>query len=139
MSRLVLIGCGKSKKRYALQARELYTGPLFVKRRGYAEASGEEWAILSALHGITKPEQVLRPYDKTLESAAAVQNLAGLLAFQLRPEGAWSHVTELEVHAGSLYREAVLRAARKLSITMTVPFHGLSIGKQLQWYASRGF
>lgn len=136
MSRVILIGCGKTKQPYVLQARDLYKGPLFVKRRAYAEASGEPWAILSALHGLVLPEQTLRPYDKTVTTDAAVRNLAELLAFQLREDGAWAHVDAVEIHAGALYVEAFMRATRKISrdVAIDVPLRGLGIGKQLAWY-----
>jgi hypothetical protein len=142
MSRLVLIGCAKTKRKAEFsEARDLYTSPLFAKRRRYAEASREQWAILSALHGIIRPEQTLRPYDVTLKSAAQVSNLSALLAFQLN--GSWSDVDAIEVHAGSLYVEAVMRATARIeraagpSIVVDVPLRGLQIGEQLSWYGPR--
>jgi hypothetical protein len=67
MPEVVLIGCCGSKLDHAAPARELYTSALFKKARAYAEARGGEWAILSALHGLVMPEQVLEPYDFTFK------------------------------------------------------------------------
>ena len=68
---LVLIGCVKTKQSTPARARELYTSPLFVKRRRYAEGSGRPWYILSALYGLVDPDQVLEPYDMHLAKQSA--------------------------------------------------------------------
>jgi hypothetical protein len=70
-SDVVLIGCCGSKLDHAAPARELYTSTLFKKARAYAEALGGEWAILSALHGLVMPDQVLEPYDCTFKDVRA--------------------------------------------------------------------
>lgn len=65
--RLLLLGCVKTKGPSAAPARDLYTSDLFDKRRRYAEASGLPWYVLSALHGLVLPHQVLEPYDMALK------------------------------------------------------------------------
>lgn len=59
----VLIPCGKRKKKHRAAARELYNGKLFRAHRRWAEQHGERWFILSALHGLVRPDQELEPYD----------------------------------------------------------------------------
>lgn len=62
---VVLVGCVKLKAAFALPAEDLYVSPLFKRRRAFAERA-QRWFILSALHGLVRPEQVLEPYDMAL-------------------------------------------------------------------------
>ncbi len=45
---VLMLGCVKTKRTTPSPARDLYTGSLFTRRRGYAEASGCPWYVLSA-------------------------------------------------------------------------------------------
>ncbi len=68
---IALIGCGKSKRNFACEARDLYTGPLFNARREWAERFADAWWIASAEHLILEPEQVIEPYDLSLSDLDA--------------------------------------------------------------------
>lgn len=63
---VVILGCGKAKRRVASPAVDLYTGPLYRDRLALARALGGPHAILSAKHGLISPETVIEPYDVTL-------------------------------------------------------------------------
>jgi hypothetical protein len=107
--RVLLLGCVKGKGAGPAPTRELDTSDLFRKRRPYADASGSPWFVLSALHGLVHPDDVLEPYDLALANQ--------LVAYRAR----WGrHVVEqmerhlgplrgttFEVHAGAAYVEAV--------------------------------
>lgn len=41
---------------------------LFRKARAYAERSADEWFVLSAMHGLVDPGDVVEPYDLTLNT-----------------------------------------------------------------------
>src|SRR5207302_7891522 len=69
----ILLGCVSGKGERAAPARELYRSQLWRGRRGYAEASGRPWLILSALHGLVMPDDVLAPYDLALADLSAVE------------------------------------------------------------------
>jgi hypothetical protein len=67
---VIIIGCGERKLSEPAPAAQFYTGSLFDISKKYAlrqiaknEADG--WFILSAEHGILKPEQVITYYNKT--------------------------------------------------------------------------
>ena len=47
MTRLVVVGCVKGKQKHTVPLRDLYQGQLWTARRGYAEASGHDWLVLS--------------------------------------------------------------------------------------------
>src|SRR5665648_43436 len=63
---VVLVGSVRSALHAAAPARELYTNALFVRRRGYAEASGRPWFVLDARWGLVAPEEVIAPSDVSL-------------------------------------------------------------------------
>lgn len=67
---LVVVACSGKKLDHAAPARELYTGDLFRASVTWARSHGLRWTILSALHGIVGPGQVLDPYDYRLDDVA---------------------------------------------------------------------
>ena len=64
--RAILVSCAATKLDHPAPAADLYTSPLFIKSRSYAEASGHPWFVLSARHGLVEPRTVLEPYDTKL-------------------------------------------------------------------------
>jgi hypothetical protein len=139
--RLILVGCVKQKLDRPALAAELYTSTLFRKRRAYAEASGNPWAILSAQHGLVWPWDELRPYDRTLTAMRQREREAwgARVAMSLRPHVAAGDV--LEVHAGEAYLDGLWWPCSPsnmsgLRVKIETPLRGLAIGKQLAWYAS---
>jgi len=118
---LILIGCvsGKVETDEAVEAKDLYTGSLWQKRRRYAEGRSREsqedglptmgpaqswsrqvpWAILSAKHGIVLPDTKVEPYDLSplmmskIRKQAWVDDLAHQLE-ELALSGIWRPDTE---------------------------------------------
>jgi hypothetical protein len=72
MTRIGLVGCVKTKRSFASPGKDLYASPLFRGRRRYVEASCDRWFVLSALHGLVAPDEVLEPYDVTLSGGAGL-------------------------------------------------------------------
>ena len=64
---IVLVGCGDAKADEPRPARELYTSNYFSLKRQYAEEYGDDWAILSAEHGLLDPDVEIEPYDTTID------------------------------------------------------------------------
>ena len=60
---VALVGCGKAKRAEPSPASELYTGSLFRMAYDHAERTADDVHILSALHCLVPPYQVLEPYD----------------------------------------------------------------------------
>ncbi len=82
-AKIGLVGCGARKLARPAPARELYTGTLFRLSSAYAERVCDEWYVLSALHGLVRPDVVLEPYDLTLTDVSIVGRrawAAGVLA-----------------------------------------------------------
>ena len=67
MPKIVLVSCSASKSPESSPARELYTGTLFKESLAYAEKlQPDAIFILSALHGLVRPDQLIAPYNVTL-------------------------------------------------------------------------
>lgn len=136
-SRLVLVGCVKTKRTRPSAAKDLYNSPLWEKRRRYAESSRMPWAILSAEHGLLDPDAVIVPYDRYLgdEPPAYKRAWSARLAGQVLERLSDLGLSAVEIHAGSAYVENGL-ATRLASqgVDVSWPVQGLAIGQQLGWY-----
>ena len=49
----------KAKRTFAAPASDLYTSQLFRALRGYAIGHADAWYVLSAEHGLLRPDQVV--------------------------------------------------------------------------------
>jgi hypothetical protein len=138
--RIGLVGCVKEKAAEARPAADLYTSTLFRGRVRYVERTCDFWFVLSALHGLVRPESVLAPYDVTLVGASRdrCRTWSAMVLQQLND--ALGSVTgyEFEIHAGAPYRDfGLVDGLVRAGCTVAVPAKGLPIGRQLAFYASR--
>lgn len=119
---LYLIACSATKLDHAAPARELYTGQAF--RFAMAAAADGEVFILSALHGLVHPSQVIEPYNVTLSELPAAERAAwcARVAEQLEPYAG----RRVIVLAGANYAAACAQLPRA-----EYPLAGLGIGQQL--------
>jgi uncharacterized protein DUF6884 len=130
--RVALVSCVKSKRTTAAPAKDLYISALFQGLRRYAEVNADAWYILSAEHGLLNPEQIVEPYEKTLNKMGYRQRLEWAEEVQRRllqvlPEG-----TEVLVLAGQRYREHLVPFLRDRGFSVSIPLEGLSFGRQLR-------
>jgi hypothetical protein len=122
----------KSKRTSPSAACDLYTSPLFRHLRGYAEANADTRYILSAEHGLLHPDQVVAPYERTLNTMRKPDRLAwakrvqGQLLQEL-PGGA-----EVTFLAGKKYRGDLIPFLYAQGFSVHIPLEGLSFGRQLQ-------
>lgn len=63
---VAFVGCGAAKRDEPCAARDMYTSPFFILKRRYAEQF-DDWYILSAKHGLLDPDEVIEPYDQSIE------------------------------------------------------------------------
>jgi hypothetical protein len=139
--RIGLVGCVKEKATQPATAAELYTSVLFRGRRRFVESSCDEWWILSALHGLLHPDDVLDPYDVTLKSLPTAQrrrssdDVLRSIDDRVQPH----HGDVVELHCGAEYRDFGLTdGLRQRGVVLENPTHGMPIGKQLSFYKDRG-
>jgi hypothetical protein len=74
MKTIILIGCVKTKLDHKAKAEELYISDLFKGRLKYAKMLNPDYIyILSAKYGLVDLKQEIVPYNKTLNTMAAVE------------------------------------------------------------------
>jgi hypothetical protein len=134
---VLLIGCVKGKHQEARPAHELYRSPLWQARKEYALRSRRKWFILSALHGLIAPDDVIAPYDLALRDLTVAERrawAAGIVESLERRIGPVDGAS-FEIHAGSAYRRSlepilVGRGAAVSAPTARIP----GVGAQVAWY-----
>lgn len=102
-----LVSCVKTKQDSAAIPKALYTSSYFEKMRSYAEEYHDEWFILSAEHGLLRPEgDPIEPCDFTLRdvSRAERREWAQQVFEELDDQGLLEEDTTLVIHAGKLSR-----------------------------------
>ena len=135
MTRVGLVACAAAKLDRPAPARDLYTSPLYRKARAYVEATCDLWFILSAAHGLVRPDTVLEPYDVTLARlpAADRRRWTDHVRQQLAAQLADRADREVVVLAGRHYRGWIDTLPDTCTWTVSVPMAGLGIGQQLAW------
>lgn len=158
--RIVVVGCGAAKRDRELEpgklrlrrypAQELYTSSYFSVKREYAEGVGDQWAILSAEHGIVFPWEQLEPYETVIDELddEALGGWADDVIGALEEWVAWelsdgADRIVLELLAGQQYLEPIrstleLGAEGDGDLDVRFPFDGTSgIGDQMQLLGDR--
>jgi len=152
---LCLVACSATKGA-AGPARELYTGPLFQAARRHAEARGYHWRILSAKHGLLRPDAVVLPYDQRLEKGREGAKADTWGRTLVKPSLCWLARTEqidrVIWFAGADYRDALhgwrrchdietrrawIPCSCGARVVHEYPLAGLAIGQQLGWFKRR--
>ena len=137
--RIGLIGCVKNKLAATAFAQDLYVSQLFRGRRWYVEQTCDRWFVMSALHHLLEPDDLVAPYDVTLvgttretrrswsqETLAAISDKLGDVRGYV-----------FEIHAGADYRDSGLTdGLLRRGALVVVPTLGLTQGRQLSFYAN---
>lgn len=135
---ILLIGCVKKKLNTPAAAKDLYTSPLFRKGRTYAERAGVPWFILSAEHGLVRPDDELAPYDLQLSKTPREYRRAWGVRVVADLDAAAGGLTgkSIEVHAGSAYSDAIRPRLIERGAIVVEPLAGLKLGPRLSWYGA---
>lgn len=102
---LVITGCCKEKLDHATPAKDLYQGRLFKLVRQYAELNNLDWVIISAMHGLVRPEQVIEPYEAQIKTIADVKRVTALVMPVLGTF--WGDYAKIIVIMGKKYRQVI--------------------------------
>lgn len=128
---VVLIACSSRKLDRSTRARDLYQGTLFRASLDWAQSKKpDEICILSAQYGLVGLDQVIEPYDLTLNTLPIDQVRAwsdrvfGQLASQFDPDS-----DRFILLAGEKYRRFL---APRLA-NVEVPLACMRIGEQVSW------
>lgn len=129
---VVLVSCVSKKAASAGKAKDLYISDWFLKARCYAERVGDGWMILSALHELLDPEDVIEPYNQSLygqrktDRDAWATRIANRLRSQIPPG------SKIVILAGNIYREFLVSKLED-RFTVEIPLASLKIGQQLSY------
>lgn len=128
---LHLVACVKAKASKPMRAADLYQSVWFRKARAYVEARQAPWYVLSALHGIIDPDDLVAPYEQTLATMSVHQRRAwgDRVVAQLIERGHGDDA-QIVMLAGVRYRQPISDWLGERAI---VPMKGLAIGQQLAW------
>jgi hypothetical protein len=147
---LRLVGCGKTKAAAPCPAKELYLGQLFRLARAHVEATGDDWAILSAKHGLVWPDDLVEPYEQRMHTSSemrrwwAGQVRTGYLfwvrkhdLFAPNPVSGrmeiWDGV-RVCIYAGRDYIDPILEWSGIAPASIEQPLAGLGIGQRLKFF-----
>ncbi len=128
---VVLISCASKKLEVPSKVRDLYISTSFKFNLAYAESlQPDAIFILSAKHGLLSLDQIIAPYDETLNTkgAAEIREWAERVLVQLRAVADVQSDT-FTILAGRPYRRFITPHLRHVK----VPLARLAIGKQLQF------
>ena len=128
-----LVSCVSKKREQACPARDLYISDWFVKARRYAENSGCRWFILSAKYGLVLPDQMIAPYERTLNTTPIAERRAWGMQVSEQLAAAEPELSQVVFLAGERYREFLARHLSERGVTVFIPMKGLGIGEQLRW------
>jgi len=136
MKTVVLIACAASKTPHAAAAQELYCSTLFKNGLEYAKLlKPDDIFILSAMHHLVELDDVLNPYNFTLNDMKSkdIQVWADKVLEQITSKCYDLDNTQFVFLAGDKYRKFLVPNMPHHD----VPMKGLGIGYQLQWLQTR--
>ena len=131
---LYLVSCVKSKAPDPALAKDLYISAWFRKARHYVEQRHAPWLILSAEHGLVSPDELLAPYDRTLNAMGVAQRRAWAQRVRSQMDRRLPYVTRIVIFAGKKYREYLMDYLRGRAATVEVPLEHLGRLQQLAWF-----
>jgi hypothetical protein len=131
MHKIGLISCVKTKLDKPAKAKDLYISDLFKKQYLYSIRNYDLTFVLSAKHGLLELDEVIKPYELTLNSFTEKEKKiwAYRVIKQLKAK------TDIKndvyyIHAGINYRKYIIQKLKNYHI----PLKGLSFGEQLRFY-----
>ena len=133
MPDVYLVSCVSKKRSSRAPAKDLYLSDWFIKARTYVEATGAPWFILSAEHGLVDPDDLLEPYEKTLNTMSVSDRRRWGERVISQMSEKMPKAKSVFFLAGQRYREFLEGHLRNQGVSVEVPMKGLRIGEQLAW------
>ena len=129
---IALISCVSQKATHKTEARNLYISSLFTKSLKYIETilKPDKTYILSAKYGLLKIDEVIEPYNETLnkKNREEQQEWAKKVLLQINKECNVKNDTFIFL-AGKKYYQDLIHSLPNNKIIM----ENMPIGKRLQW------
>ncbi|MFJ8243694.1 DUF6884 domain-containing protein [Peribacillus asahii] len=135
--KIALVSCTKLKANYSCSAREMYQeSTLFKKAIKYIDQQNyDDWYVLSAKYGLLRQQDVINPYDLTLNTMKVSERKEWSKLVLQQIESIQMDISQIDFYAGSKYREYLIPVLEQKGIICNVPLQGKGIGEQLQYYS----
>ena len=133
---ICLLSCVGQKRPAPAPARDLYTSPWFCKARTYADRTSQPWFVLSAKYGLVHPDEMIAPYDLTLNTMPVADRRRWARGVLTQLEPYLDGIGSVMFLAGRRYREYLEPSLRSRGLVVSIPMEGLGIGEQLRWLTS---
>lgn len=130
--KIALIGCVKKKADSACKAKDMYISPLFKGCYQLAKKEGaEKIFILSAKYGLIDENDIIEPYNETLNNKTERERKiwAYNILQKLIGGGYKLDSDEFIILAGINYRKWIIKKLKKY----TIPLQGMSLFKQISY------
>jgi hypothetical protein len=120
-----IVSCGATKAAEPTEARHLYTSSTFRGALAAAEAQCDQVFIISALHGLISPDEIIEPYDVKMGDPGSI-TIEEIAAQARIFEG-----TDIYAFTPAAYFEIIDEAFRQHDIFVTPVFEATQgIGDQ---------
>ena len=127
------VSCVSKKQTKPTEAKDLYISDLFSKARSYVENEGAPWFVLSAKYGLVPSNEIIKPYDLTLNKMGVADRRDWAKQVMEQFDAQESKPRRIVMLAGARYREFLEPSLISMGIEVVVPMEGLRIGEQLSW------
>ncbi len=140
--RIGLVGCGKAKREGVHLARDLYIGSLFRNAFAISQTAHDETYILSARHGLLKPDDRVESYNYSILDLGLSKRHGwgrGVL-FHLQTLFPRAMRLEFILLAGAGYVSPIVDGAERERLeawTFDDPMRGLGLFERMKWLAER--
>ena len=128
-----LVACASKKRVDRCRARDLYISHWFLKARDFVESKRCTWFILSAKYGLVAPDQIVAPYEQTLNTMSKKQREEWAAQVITQMKAILPDAERYVVLAGQHYREFLIDYLQRRAQTVEIPLQGLGIGEQLHF------
>ncbi|MFV8817139.1 DUF6884 domain-containing protein [Haliea sp. E17] len=133
MRTIYLVSCVSKKRTEPAAARDLYISNWFIKAKRYVEQFEQDWFILSALYGLIGSDEVIQPYNKTLNNMPIADRRAWSEKVIRQVQEVSYEVDQIVILAGERYREFIVEVLVDAGISVAIPMRGLRLGEQMRW------
>jgi len=132
MRRLAFLSCVSMKSNRACEAKDMYISPLFKYSYKFAQMMGVSGIyILSAKYGVIEDNEIITPYDLTLNNMSKNERISWSENVNLKLEDIIKNDDKILLLAGSKYIEFLKFNVPSSNIYN--PLKNMPIGKRLQY------
>lgn len=127
---IAFISCVKTKQNHPCKAQEMYISDLFKKSLKYAKQHADKIYILSAKYGLLKLDEIICPYEKTLNGLSEYEKKKwAYKVFKQFIDGGGNNNEPCMFICGKNYRKYLMQKFPNAK----APLKDLSFGNQLKW------